>query len=328
MAASGSSIVHSLEFEPKLTSERVFSTRAHIVLGLFTGELEEHWQAEIITVQALKEAEAKKEEAKWIVADTGKNLPNGASRKIPVQRRSLSRDLRWLGVCRGRSSVVYHLLPLTAYVVRFRAEDSEHKTVSSKEFGFTTLGVVEPEIVPPEFFEPLPGQNLVGGATSPKTAMFHAGVETNGAATQYEFSYAPEEAATLRRKTARRGNRSAPGATGAVTVAEDFAVTPEATITKVSSPEATYFARSVQARKYAWVSSRRSSYASRRRRRGRSWVSGKFLMLLLVLRTLKGTLHRMTRKPVGVSKSRLHPKIQNVLGAGAGRGRCRHQGTG
>jgi hypothetical protein len=209
---------------------------------MFTDELEVDWQAEYITVQALKEAEAKKEEAKWVEASEGKTAP-----KVDNGTFSLVEQV-FLGTMLSGSpsaAVAQKLLPGTAYYVRFRAvnfkEGLEYEKAESLLFSFTTLGVMKPEIVPPEFFEPVPGQNLKGGATSLTTAAFQTHIESNGAETKYEFAYAPEEGGHAPAEDSPSWKAFSSGAAGAITVAEDFAIL-EAKITGLT-PEKTYYAR-------------------------------------------------------------------------------------
>jgi hypothetical protein len=218
-------------FEPKLREEQVFSSRAHLVESVVTNELEIDWQAEYVAAQALKEAEAKKEEAPWILASSGKNEPNGGKGNFPFT------DDIFLGAApqnRSFAAIQHHFVPSTTYAVRFRAENSNHEEARSNIFSFTSLGVTKPEIVPPEFFKPVPGQNLKGGATSPTTAAFQTQVESNGAQTEYHFEYSTSEEGPW---TEANGD----SCVATITVVKDFAE-PECHFEGLA-PETTYYAR-------------------------------------------------------------------------------------
>ena len=79
------------------------------------------------------------------------------------------------------------------------------------------------------------GLRFTAGASSPTSAGFTAQVESNGAATEYGFEYTTEPGSSGSWKPFTSG------ATGTISVAEDFA-NPEAKLTGLK-PETTYFVR-------------------------------------------------------------------------------------
>jgi hypothetical protein len=226
------------EFNQELKEELVFSTRVHMEDKVATGGLEMTWRGEYITDQALKEAEAKKEAPKWIVANTVTTVLNFEGSFSLVEEVFLGTTQTGL----PSESALRHLAPGTAYDARFSAVNSNKEEAKSKVFPFTTAATAKPQIERPEAIEPSPNNpNLLGGAASPTTAGFRTQVETNGAESKYEFSYAPEEAGHAPPENSPTWKPFTSSATGVVTVAEDFAA-PEAKLTGLA-PEATYFAR-------------------------------------------------------------------------------------
>ncbi len=203
--------------------ETVHSTR--VLLGMeFDSELPTNAKAEY----------SESESGPWTLVD---------SREESELNRDNERVLIPLGteqpVAGGSPPVLLrHLKPATKYFARFLAKSSAGEAVFM--LPFTTLPVGKPEI-------PDGGTNERGDSSfsceesSDTTVFCSSTVETSGALSEYHFEYAPEEAG---HRPAEDSSLWAPftsGATGKVTVAEDFA-NPEATVSGLR-PETTYYVR-------------------------------------------------------------------------------------
>ncbi len=209
----------------------VFSTRANVRRQINTGFLSVESKAEYITAKALEDAEAKKEEAKWIALspeDDGPDLAGGGIAYV------------YFGI--------NHLTPDTAYYERFVVENADDpgKPVEQRT-PFKTDPVAEPEVptISSLFIGSSEGElEFRGGvsASEPSTASFTATIETNGADTKYAFEYSLPEAghAPAASSSLWKVFPSA-GATGTITAAEE-AGGGGASITGLA-PETTYYVR-------------------------------------------------------------------------------------
>lgn len=218
----GASLAHASGEPPQireLHEERVYATRAHIEVEALLGnnqppQAKAHWRAEYITVQALEEAEKRKEPATWTLG--GEEETEGRSDfEMPLGATDATGQY-----------MLHHLQPATAYDVRFRVEN-EAKEIGEKTFGFTTKTIGEPEVADREF------STFREVGLTPTSARFTAQIESNGAPTVYSFEYEESLLGPWMPFIS--------GGTGTVTVAEDFA-NPTASLTGLS-PETTYYIR-------------------------------------------------------------------------------------
>ena len=138
---------------------------------------------------------------------------------------------------------LHHLSPNTLYYGRYVVENVEGKAELPIEF--KTLDIVRPEIATnssnTEEGRVFEHTSFQGNATSPSAAAFKAQVESNGAETKYGFEYAPAESGHAPVENSPSWALFSSGATGTITVAEDFA-NPEAHLTGLA-PETTYYVR-------------------------------------------------------------------------------------
>lgn len=148
---------------------------------------------------------------------------------------------------------LHHLKPDTTYYARFTVKTASGELVEHT-YEFTTTTVTAPEVV-----IKLGAQGTHNSFTfdvrglSPTSAAFKAHVETNGAKTEYHFEYTtePENAGSWKPFTS--------GASGSVTVAEDYA-NPEANLAGLD-PETTYYVRLRASNEHGAVSDTKISLA-------------------------------------------------------------------
>jgi hypothetical protein len=224
MASSGSLLGFPLTVSPmdvqtpqvrgELREENVFSSRATLEAELETFGSTATWHAEYAT----------SENGPWTPAGEGTVVSyNGESVSIGAADETSGESVG------AEHRVLHHLQPSTSYYARFVVENAGG--TASRIFAFTTLPVGKPEVPPGA----LGGSTFrLTGSTS-TTATFISQIETNGAATEYHYEYTtePENSASWKPFTS--------GASGTVTVAEDFA-NPAAELTGLE-PETTYYIR-------------------------------------------------------------------------------------
>ena len=198
-----------------LENEEVFATRAHIEESALEGNAE---PAPVVKWQTAYSTAA---DGPWTPAGEG----TVAADHFYV----------WLGALDATAKPVLHnLKPVTKYYARFQAENEcseKEGVVAEAKVEFTTTAIAKPEI--PVTFSGPPTFRVK--ATSPRSAEAEAQVESNGAQTEYHFEYATSAAGPWAPFTS--------GASGTVTVAEDFA-DPKAELTGLT-PETTYYVRLV-----------------------------------------------------------------------------------
>jgi hypothetical protein len=215
----------SPQFEGVLKEEAVYATRAHIAVEVFTGEVELEWHAEYAPAEENGEPPPANSPL-WILAGGGTTTQNALG-TFPFQ------EVLFLGADPGGTyphsgAIARHLTPGTAYYARFHAENAEG--MAEKTFAFTTTAVTKPEVA-----------KFQVAATGPTSAAASAQIETNGAQTEYRFEYAPAEGGHAPAEESPSWTLFTSGATGTITVAEEFAI-PEAKLTGLT-PETEYFAR-------------------------------------------------------------------------------------
>ncbi len=206
------------QFRGELKEEEVYSTRAHIEAQANisnTESLEVHWWGEIATSEA----------GPWKTVGEETVPKSGGLLDMVLGEKSVAVN----------ATILHKLEANTTYYARFHIEDAYGK--AEKTFTFRTSAVAAPEVAKAD------GRN--GRVTSfreeckevptPTSACFTAQIESNGAVTAYSFEYTTEP-----------GNSGSwkpftSGATGTISVAEDFA-NPEARLTGLT-PETTYYVR-------------------------------------------------------------------------------------
>jgi hypothetical protein len=198
--------------------KEVFSTRASIeVLAIISNTNEPHatWYVEYIQLAALEEAETHKEQPAWILSAEELNFSSSVKPALGLFDEAAGRRVQ------------HHLSPSTAYLARFRVVSECGEAELEEEFATQPVG--KPEVV---------GFRL--SSLTPRSAGFTAQVESNGAATSYEFEFAP---AVVVAGSVVPGEWKAfsSGASGTATVAEDF-VDSKASVSGLE-PESLYFAR-------------------------------------------------------------------------------------
>jgi hypothetical protein len=135
----------------------------------------------------------------------------------------------------GSNALVQHLTPKAIYFARLLAKNASG-SFKSGTIKFTTATVSAPEILRKCSLYGLDGEATIcsNHLPSPTSVDFHSTIETNGADTHYRYEYATSEAGPY---------TPVPGASGAITVAEDVA-TPEAHLEGLT-PETHYYIRVV-----------------------------------------------------------------------------------
>jgi hypothetical protein len=198
-------------FEPGALQHEAYSTRLRVSAVIVLVEsIETTWQAEYATSAS----------GPWTVVNTGTVHEHG---QIGVE----------IGTLANPNSPPYlrHLTPNIVYYVRFQAQNANGKAMETIEL--KTLPVAKPEIAKDLgslHFPPEGTNTFEAGATGPHSAAATARIESNGAQTKYEFAYSTSESGLW-----------TPCATGAVTVAADFAF-PKVDCTGLK-PETHYFVR-------------------------------------------------------------------------------------
>jgi phosphodiesterase/alkaline phosphatase D-like protein len=213
-------------FEKELKEEAVYSTRAHIAVEMFTGELPTEWVSEYCNG---KDGTCTEGEGNWVKSAEGEA-------QLDVKGVLPFQEVDFLGKESGaflyphRTALIRNLEPSTIYYARFKAKNSAG-SATSVIFNFTTNPIKKPEFTEYQI-----------DTTSPETAAARAIVETNGAQTEYHFEYAPADS---QGNAPPEGSLSwtlfTEGGAGTITVAEDFAIV-EPKITGLA-PEKKYFAR-------------------------------------------------------------------------------------
>jgi hypothetical protein len=217
-------VVNKLQIQPLLAREEVYATRAHLDAEIDIGNaLEElEWRGEYATSEAL--------------LGEGKGTPAGNSKNHEGEFALGIKDATAPN-SELQYNVLHYLSPNTTYYVRLHVKNPSGDA-AERTFEFRTLAISKPEI---------PHQQVVGiigiGGETPSTFRQNgsptlttlgvtAQVESNGAETKYSYEYS----------TAKSGGYvPAPGCSGVVSVAEDFA-NPECEITGLA-PETTYYIR-------------------------------------------------------------------------------------
>jgi hypothetical protein len=153
--------------------QEVHTTRARMEATIDVDELETEWQV----------AYGPSASGPWTVTNAGVEPPIGN----PLINVELGNESDVTG-----PTVLRHLTPDTTYYARFLAKNQAGETIEIVPF--KTLPVEKPEIAqhaqggrPNAFY----GTTFNGNATGPHSAAFNAGIETNGARTEYQFEYAP-----------------------------------------------------------------------------------------------------------------------------------------
>jgi hypothetical protein len=215
---AGPLVTQPPQLQGELRDEHVYATRATLEEQVETFGAVATWRAEYATSEkALGE---------------GSGTPAGAGTIEPGGDTTISigaPDATTGTNVAAQYCVLHHLDPSSTYYARFVLEDAEGTT--SKIFKFTTLPVNAPEIPRTAL-----GQStfkFLGGTAT--TGAFTAQIETNGAVTEYHFEYSTSGTGGWKPFSS--------GASGVVTVAEDFA-DPEARLTGLT-PETTYYVRVV-----------------------------------------------------------------------------------
>jgi hypothetical protein len=201
-------------FQKPPTTQIVHSTRAIVRVELLNGELATEWKAEY----------AESESGPWTVVDSGETTASSGANFVSLGTQDPGETP--LAPTQQR-----HLKPGTAYFARFIANNNDGEATDTVPF--MTLPAGKPEVPrtgPAEGEQVLFFKSDLDSAT---TAAFIGKVETNGLQTEYAFEYAESAGGPWKPFTS--------GATGTVTVAEDFAK-PEATLSGLA-PETTYFVR-------------------------------------------------------------------------------------
>ena len=205
------------------------ATRAWVEVDVHRGELETHWQAEYST----------SESGPWTAAGSGTfSAELAAETAFASIGESFDDSEGHSGIITDilvqKTHVLRGLVPNTTYYARFRAENADG-VASPETIQFKTLPISPPQSEP----DLLSGQRLL---VTPTTVSAQAFIETNGAQTEYHFEYAPAEAdGDTPAESSASWKLFTSGATGTVTVAEDFAQ-PVAQTTGLS-PETAYYLR-------------------------------------------------------------------------------------
>lgn len=138
-----------------------------------------------------------------------------------------------------------HLKAETSYVIRFLAKNADGEALNEKdEHGetifFTTLPVKRPSLSAFRVFVETQLEFFDEGLTD-TTAGFKARIETDGAATGYDFEYSLPENGHAPAEHSASWKAFTSGASGSISVAEDYAIV-EAHVAGLA-PEATYYVR-------------------------------------------------------------------------------------
>jgi hypothetical protein len=200
------------QFIQELQEESIHATRARIDVRVVQGGEPLKWHAEYAT----------SENGPWTAAGGGE-FEGGSEAVQEIAIGAMNTQ---------RARVLQHLAPEETYYARFVAEDADGTV--TKTVKFTTTAESKPEI----FEEDSGGGRGLSVSVHPGTPTsqcFFAPLQTNGVETEYHFEYSTSETGPW--------IPFASGASGVVSVAEDFASPgPEACATGLT-PETRYHAR-------------------------------------------------------------------------------------
>lgn len=213
------------QFRGEPLQEEVYATRAHIEAYVLLGNTEApeaKWQGEYAPAE--KDGKPPPAESKsWIAAGGGTTFSTPIFIALGAKDDAVG------------ATILHHLTPSTTYYARFHVKDEGGPAEETYEF--TTPAVTKSEVA-----KTLNGPTTFRvEVTGPTSAVAKAQIETNGAQTEYSFEYALPEGGHPPAESSLSWAPFTSGATGTVTVAEDFA-TPEPKLTGLAS-ETTYYVR-------------------------------------------------------------------------------------
>jgi phosphodiesterase/alkaline phosphatase D-like protein len=196
-------------FQEGVLVSKVQASQADVEVTIANHGFEDHWTLETSTSE---------EGGPWVLVASGTQQPHRLSGE-------------------AANAVIHHLNPQTRYFARFKASTVVGE-VTSETASFTTLAVGPPEIAELNceaelsFHTALAQPSVMCGKVGPASAKFFTELDTDGAETKYRFESATSPGGPF---------TPVPGASGVITVAEDFA-RPEASLSGLS-PETSYYLR-------------------------------------------------------------------------------------